>query len=276
MNTNTPSPAAGSAADLPAALRVFLQTGNYQPCLAVLAVPGGRNPLLALQGALRSASTRWERDAIEDIAFRISEGQSRQTTPVPETEELLREVTHSYGEHASRFLARDDIESLAKGLWRLCAPVPSQECLKAVLQVELTRAVNGFVSVKPAHYGDTLTIYNIHCPECGGQSGGSGYVYCPHCLSRVRERVQESLASLFQALPDSGAPDMEQLSRQFLKQFFSDYGCDQCHRRPVRPCSCGREVVIPDDPPPCEGQVLKGRHLASGHDWFCCVQLRED
>jgi len=274
MNSNSASPQADHDPDLRAALEIFQQTGNPEPCLTVLGVPAGRNPLLALQGALREATTRWERDALEDIAFRLSEGEGGPATPAPDTEELVRHVTASYGEHASGFLPREDIGALAKGLWRLGTPPPSPECLRAILQIELDRAVGDFVSVASTNRGDTLTIYHTHCPGCGGVGGGRGHVYCPHCLARARTRLEAGLASGLYSLRQSGPPDLELVSRQFLTQFAADYGCDRCHQHPDTPCSCAREVAIPDRPR--EGQVLKGRHLASGQDWYCCVRLRED
>lgn len=262
-----------SPQDLQAALKVFLCTGDCQPCLTVLGATAGRNPLLALQQALRSATATWERDALEDIGFELSRGEGAVRTALPDVHALLEEVKSLHGPHALRFLSVEKAETIVRGLWRLCSPPPSRECLLALLGVEIVRAVAEPIAVTPKVHGMSVTIYNKQCDKCGGESGGAGTVYCHRCLDRAETKLKAGLADGTYNVKECATSDMEALSRMFLRQFAAMFGCIECNHQPVRPCSCAREVQIPDHP--VEWQVLKGRQPASGKDWFCHVRLVE-
>ncbi|NLH72763.1 MAG: hypothetical protein GX456_06895 [Verrucomicrobia bacterium] len=272
-SSTAPSRLPWSPQDLQEALKVFLRTGDCQPCLKVLGATTGRNPLLALQQALRSATATWERDALEDIGFELSRGQGGLGTARPDIQDLLQEVERHYGPHALQFLSVEKTEAIVRGLWRLCSPPPSRECLLALLGIEIARAVGEPIAVTPEVHGKSVTLYNKQCGNCGGESDGAGTVYCHRCLAEAKKVLKAGLADGTYNVKEGATSNMDVLSRMFLRQFAAMFGCTQCSHQPVKPCSCAREVEIPEHP--VLGQVLKGRQLATGNDWFCYVRLVE-
>jgi hypothetical protein len=251
----------------------FLETGDFQAVLRVLGVTAGRNPLLALQDALKRATSRQERDAFEDIALALSLHVGTPRNLATPLDTLMAELRNLYGEHAARFLPPETVRQLARGLGRVCEPPPTKECLLAILGVELDKAVNETVTVRPRGFGQTAVYFRTHCAECGGEEGGRGKLICPDCLGRARKDMVLGVQTGRLTLRVEGPPNYDQLARLYLEQNLKDYVCGHGHPAPIRPCGCEREVSIPTSPR--DGEVLRGRELASGREHFFCVRVEK-
>jgi hypothetical protein len=254
-------------AEMLAAVEEFEQSGDYARCLNLLGATEGRNPLLVLQDALKRASNRRERDAFEDIALSCSRSEQNSRAGLPRAEDLLGRTCEIYGPYAEKFLTLEQIRGLVSGLSRLCAPPPSEECLLALLGMEIEMAVKDTVSVGRKEFGDSLTISRTDCGECGGTNGGRGKIFCTHCLAEARRKI-EANEFIFQG---AERPPLELLIKSLLINHTASFGCSRCGQRPVRPCSCAREITIPANPK--DGQVVRGKHLATGNEKFFCIRV---
>jgi hypothetical protein len=253
------------------AIEEFERSGDDTQCLRLLGMDQGRNPLLVLQDGLRRATSRRERDEFEDIALRCSRGERSTCAATPAPGELMRRATARYGDHAGRFLTVEQIHSLVRGLWRLCIPPPTEECLLAILGIEIENAVKDTVSVEPRSYGETMSLFRVNCQQCGGSKKGRGNIICPACLAKAKAALQVGLASGHLRLRDDVAPDIDVLAPAFLAQNASDFGCANCGHQPIKPCSCAREVRVPASPK--DGEIVRGRETASGQGHFFCLRL---
>ena len=254
-----------------AGIEEFERTGDDTRCLHLLGLTEGRNPLLVLQDALKRAMNRRERDAFEDIALRRSRGESSSHAAAPEPDNLIRRARERYGDHSGRFLNVEQIRGLASGLWRLCQPPPTDDCLLAILGIEIENAVKDTVTVTPHNFGETLSMFRVNCGQCGGGKKGRGKIVCLNCLGRARVKLERGLATGELSLRGSDAPDFDFLAPIYLEQNVAQYGCGNCERRPIKPCVCAREVSVPASPR--DGEVARGRQLASGQEHFFCLRV---
>lgn len=257
-----------------AAIEEFERTGDYAHCLRLLGVSDGRNPLLALQDALKRAANRCERDAFEDIALRHARGGKTNHAAPSTPEELLRRVCECYGSHAQRFLIVEQARGLASGLWRLCDPPPTEDCLLAILGMEIESAVKDTVSVEPRNFGETMSLFHTNCDQCGGSKRGRGNIVCPICLAKAKAAIQLGLATGRLSARGEDAPDLDVLAPVYLAQNASDFGCDKCGHQPIKPCSCARELRVPSNPK--DGEVIRGKELATSQEHFFCLRVEQN
>jgi hypothetical protein len=265
--SNQEKPSRWNAAEMLAAIEEFEYFGDCARCLTLLDPTGGRNPLLVLQDALKRAATRRERDAFEDMALACSQGGWNNGAALPRAEELLKRAQESYGPYTEKFLPLEQVRGLLSGLARLSRPPPSEACLLALLGVELELAVKDTISVASKEFGDTLTISSRNCEECGGTSGGRGRILCAECMSEARRKIGAH-EFIFKG---AERPPLEALAQSLLLNQPAIFGCSRCGNQPVRPCSCAREIPVPVTPR--DGEIARGKHLATGREHFFCIRL---
>lgn len=269
----SPTPRPWNPDDMLRAIEAFEQTGDPAPILDQLGVTADRNPLLALQHALKSAGNRRERDAFEDAALACSVGARDRSQTPPDLPGLLDRVRAEYGDLAASCLPADTVRALVRGLWQVCTPPPPLDCLLAILGIEIENAVGDTVHIDPRSFGETRTYYRTHCEQCGGEESGRGEIICPACLERVLAKLKPLFPAEKITLPDGTSLDLQTMAQHVLREEKKDHGCARCGHHPVRPCRCARELHVPAAPR--DGEVALGRELASGREHRFCLRVGE-
>ena len=266
-----PPPSGGdeaAAARMDEAVRRFRINGDFADLLRVIG--GDDNPQFAIQRALSVANRRSVRDALDDLSYLLSKGKTSGFDVLKIREDLERGVNDEYGPHALA-LVRDQITPILSGLLSACATLPPRNCLVAILGLVARDAADDVIPIENKEFGKEIGIVHARCASC---REGSGHIYCPYCLDLALSRVpRESQFCLMvkAGIIKNDAETREEHARMLLTSQPHRFGCAKCNRQPVRPCECLRRVQVPARPR--EGEILKGKRVASDKDWYCCVQL---
>lgn len=245
----------------------FRQSGDFQPCLDRLNVDGQRPRLLALQHALQRASTRAERDTLEDIAFFSSPGAPDLLLSKALQSQVRELSLAAYGRYLERFV---DIPAVVTGILSCVSATPPMAAIVAAVGLAAQRAVGVQVPVEAKEYGTEVMMYTQNCEKCGGSRGGRGNIYCAACIDKVRELYFQMSAT--RTVLDAGADPVE-VSRQILLIQPDKFGCPKCRHQPVKACACQKRVRIPSQPH--EGEILCGNFALSDDEWFGSVYLMD-
>jgi hypothetical protein len=248
--------------ELPAAVAAFRHTGDAAPFLSALRLTDSPRPLLGLQRALGRATTREERDALEDLAFACAGGATPEVSTL--VEEVRSLVGRTYGPHVESSV---DVGAFILGVMAAFPEPPPTAAVVAAIGIAAEQVVASPLLAGPMDCGKDLQVFLVHCEICGGGSEGRGHLFCSICRQRAEELVGRFPMSL-PGLEDSATD----IARELLAAEPQRFGCPRCRHRPVQPCRCLREVRVP--PSPRDGEILQGRHVASGDPAYFCLRLR--